>query len=838
MMNAQQIDTLLSQEELQKVIKAEDFYFQKGRDAVQSWQKLAVSEEIKEELFALAKDYHPFVEATKLKPEISEIRSLLLEIIAYCDNRARYKSDNNRYKDDRVLADASVRMGDWMEGLLKFKFKHEELTGQSIINALNYLLNPRENCTVLSEGHREMLSTNLLKQAYDPNTFIDNLKAHFKPFQLKATNPDNLTYLYSAICYAFKNEWIDEVIGLMASDGTGWQEEALKLEAPYEQQIIWNSKKPSGWSKTQSFLKNKVKAGELFPLFYSSGGQVTYRANIIDFATNQKELDSKNWKPSIIKAFHTNFEDYHDDNKKARIIFLVDSMEKIAPLPNDSFAFYGGYSKPTQDNLSPVKEIPSESNSIKPITKDTAENMITPLNQIFYGPPGTGKTYHTVNEALAVMGVNISGLSRQEIKSLFDAKVAEGQVVFTTFHQSMTYEDFIEGIKPDLEREGEEDNEEGSPQLDYVIKPGIFKKIAEKARKDIAPKESFDSLWQNYITQLFEQEEVAFNSITSELKLEKEFSKEDSLALRFKKSYDPSAPEGKKVFRATKKMIRSLFNAHIDGSEDNSNGWQEVKEVLGGGRATVAYAVYKSFFQYTSSQGKFESNSRRNYVLIIDEINRGNVSQIFGELITLLEEDKRIGRNEALEITLPYSKKPFGVPDNLYLIGTMNTADRSVEALDTALRRRFSFTEMPPQYDLGNLNYRYANSSGGEILKKINQRIEKLLDKDHLIGHSYFLKEMDQNPETKLLDSFYRSIIPLLQEYFYGDYDKIGAVLGVGFIYQVDQEEVEFAAGYEDGDFLESDIYRIVDYRTGLNVKEDMSFEKAIKLLMNKPVNY
>jgi 5-methylcytosine-specific restriction protein B len=231
----------------------------------------------------------------------------------------------------------------------------------------------------------------------------------------------------------------------------------------------------------------------------------------------------------------------------------------------------------------------------------------------------------------------------------------------------------------------------------------------------------------------------------------------------------------------------------------------------------------------------------KNYVLIIDEINRGNVSQIFGELITLIEKDKRLGKDESLEVMLPYSKERFGVPPNLYIIGTMNTADRSVEALDTALRRRFSFTEMPPLYNLPELDYEYAGVKGSDILKTINRRIEKLLDRDHLIGHSFFLLGKDEEPETKLIQSFYQNLIPLLQEYFYGDYAKIGAVLGNGFILkQEDFKQTEFASGFNSEVDGERDIYQIIDYREGRpgyhHKQSSMTFEKAIKHLMNRSI--
>lgn len=179
-------------------------------------------------------------------------------------------------------------------------------------------------------------------------------------------------------------------------------------------------------------------------------------------------------------------------------------------------------------------------------------------------------------------------------------------------------------------------------------------------------------------------------------------------------------------------------------------------------------------------------------MLIIDEINRGNVSQIFGELITLIEEDKRLGNAEAIQVRLPYSKDSFGVPPNVYILGTMNTADRSVEALDTALRRRFSFIEMPPCYSLirtdGKAKDGIINGIDLSLLLEIiNKRIEKLLDKDHMIGHSYFLNISTLND---LKSTFQNKIIPLLQEYFYGDYGKIGLVIGAGF-FEINENQIE-----------------------------------------------
>lgn len=172
------------------------------------------------------------------------------------------------------------------------------------------------------------------------------------------------------------------------------------------------------------------------------------------------------------------------------------------------------------------------------------------------------------------------------------------------------------------------------------------------------------------------------------------------------------------------------------------------------------------------------------FVFIIDEVNRGNISKIFGELITLIEETKRAGAPEAMEATLPYSGEPFSVPSNVYILGTMNTADRSIALMDTALRRRFEFTEMMPDskvlesLGIGTIAVGDDELNVAKMLDVINERIEYLFDREHTIGHAFFTKLADDPSIETLADIFQKNVIPLLQEYFYEDYEKIQLVLG------------------------------------------------------------
>ncbi|MDM1383202.1 AAA family ATPase [Myroides marinus] len=500
--------------------------------------------------------------------------------------------------------------------------------------------------------------------------------------------------------------------------------------------------------------------------------------------------------------------------------------------------------------------------------------MNTPLNQILYGPPGTGKTYHTINKALAIVAPDFDlDQEREVVKQEFDKYVENGQIVFTTFHQSMTYEDFVEGIKPEIE----DSIESGQRTVVYDINDGIFKSIVKDA-KLIQQVNDINVDWDNInyykmslggkqnplehdycimnnvggiswggehdlseLTSLVKWEEYRdrFKELYPDLVSESSYNvlasftlnkmKEGDIVIATKGNhivdaigivnggytYDNNNETSLRHFRSIEWIIRDL-NASPEKFFDKKISQQSIYEFY---NANVKKDVFKNLLNVKNG------NSPLSYVLIIDEINRGNVSAIFGELITLIEESKRLGKEEALQVTLPYSKEKFGVPDNLYIIGTMNTADRSVEALDTALRRRFTFEEMMPDYEV----IESENSLGidlKEVLETINARMEVLLDRDHLIGHSYFL---GVDSIATLMSRFKNNIIPLLQEYFYGDYGKIGLVLGGGFVTKVEGMKVSFASFDYD-----SEMYQDKITYTLKPIEDEGEFRKAIDALLIK----
>ena len=253
--------------------------------------------------------------------------------------------------------------------------------------------------------------------------------------------------------------------------------------------------------------------------------------------------------------------------------------------------------------------------------------------------------------------------------------------------------------------------------------------------------------------------------------------------------------------------IKPVISNEDDESEDESENNKESKTNIKI-ENDVKYEIVDGIFKkFCDEARKAQDKENNEYVLIIDEINRGNISKIFGELITLIETTKRAGKEECISTKLPYSKEEFTVPDNVYIIGTMNTADRSIALMDTALRRRFKFEEMLPNYDL--LKDIFVEDEGvkvniGAMLKTINERIEYLYDREHTIGHAVFLELKENNNIDKLENIFKKSVIPLLQEYFYEDYEKIRLILGDNA--KDEDEQFIFTESIKPKDVFEGDI--------------------------------
>ena len=362
-------------------------------------------------------------------------------------------------------------------------------------------------------------------------------------------------------------------------------------------------------------------------------------------------------------------------------------------------------------------------------------------NIILYGPPGTGKTYNTVIKAMEIINDkkydSVDAELYKDLKKQFDNLKKQGQIEFVTFHQSYSYEEFVEGIKPYIPEWGtvEENNR-------FIGQDGIFKKICNSAKTTIEG--NFEKIYSQFIEEIDENYEFKTKKGSFKIRI----NDNDGLTIRTGDNFE-------------KETCGTITKEQIKNQTFTSLGRKQKLEAI------TKYLKEKYGLTFSTSIAV------KPHILIIDEINRGDVSKIFGELITLIEEDKRIGKEHQMTVTLPYSRETFGVPKNLYIIGTMNTADRSIALLDTALRRRFDFEEMMPKPEL----LRGKDIEGvdlEQLLTKINDRIKNEYDRDHQIGHSYL---MEVENKEQLERAYKNRILPLLNEYFYNDIDSVAKVL-------------------------------------------------------------
>ncbi|GEM_PF-1426466 len=452
-----------------------------------------------------------------------------------------------------------------------------------------------------------------------------------------------------------------------------------------------------------------------------------------------------------------------------------------------------------------------------------------PLNCILYGPPGTGKTYSTFREAVRIVDGSVPD-TPAAIKARFDELIGQSRIAFVTFHQSFSYEDFVEGIRPEMS-----DAQESSVPR-YVVRNGVFKDLcaAARAKSRIAPagRVSLDGIrfWKMSLGNTLNPDETGIfddcirnNQIAHGFGRDKDYSgcatreaiaeilKNETWVGDERPAYHITAidtlknqmrdgdlvivSDGNRKFRAIGRIAGPYqFKADEYYVQTRPVEWLRVFEDSQPCERILQDRQFSQMTLYRIDPEALrldalrdilatgEGAAPRNFVLIIDEINRGNISKIFGELITLIEDDKRLGAENELKAKLPYSGSLFGVPSNLYILGTMNTADKSIALVDVALRRRFKFVELMPDYKI--LQPRYAN-----ILREMNRRICLRKDRDHQIGHSYLMGVADNAQFNQVFED---RIIPLLQEYFVNDWDGLRFVLGEsgekqdGFIRKLD----------------------------------------------------
>jgi len=439
------------------------------------------------------------------------------------------------------------------------------------------------------------------------------------------------------------------------------------------------------------------------------------------------------------------------------------------------------------------------------------------LNTILYGPPGTGKTFKTAELAVQICDGR-TGVTRTDVMRRYEELRQGGRIHFVTFHQSYGYEDFVEGLRP----------ESVDGQISYPVRPGVFRRICDAARRSAMVKPGlgekplrertvykmslgragtteggrvFQECVENGYVLLGWGDDADFSECRTSTDIRQKVLQD----LAHSKDNPESQARYVEVFKNDMQVgdivVVSHGNRAFRAIAEVTGEYEYLEEPAAGryhqmrrvrwlaifdARRDVDEIFDRNFTQaalYRLDHGGLRLdvlqgmvNQRaiagpQNFVLIVDEINRANISKVFGELITLIEPDKREGEENALTVKLPYSGDDFAVPPNLYIVGTMNTADRSIALLDTALRRRFEFEELQPDYSVLPA---VAGVDLAALLAALNERVEYLYDRDHTIGHAYFM----QARSLADLDAvFRRKVIPLLQEYFHEDWSKVRLVL-------------------------------------------------------------
>ena len=632
---------IFQQQYNRSIAELKEFYYEKAQIALNNWKALKIDKSLLDRLLNL--DYEAFNTLATKDTTVKTIKESIFTLVSYCDQNASDKNSYNEYENKRTIAKAGIRQNAWVKQWLTFKKDPTKVT-DSILNVINYIEHPESNFPIVSEDHKEQLSRNLINIPYNKDTFADNLLNFFKQYGFSCVNEQNRPILYAKMFYSIMDQWKDkiEIKGLVARDSTDWKANFEKeiAESTHGYGIMWRHNLPKDSANVLKSLKKRINNGDTFDFYIIEKNMATYKAVVEDFAVAKDYPDIvDDWEDKEPVWFCRRFEDYNtkdsDGNitQQAQIVFLVKSFISIPKSEQLNIDTHFKLKNTcVRANYSAYTDIITTSDiKMNKTLSDISSLLALKKNIILQGAPGTGKTFSTATLSLKVLGIeDIDWETPKSIMNKYDELVEDGRIAFTTFHQSMDYEDFVEGYKP----------EEVNGDIKFKLKPGVFRTICEKAQE-------------------------------------------------------------------------------------------------------------------------------QSCVLIIDEINRGNVSKIFGELITLLEADKRDGGDHRIQVNLTYSGKPFSVPNNLYIIGTMNTTDRSVGSIDYALRRRFAFWTLKSNKEV---------IEGQDVDFNVKSKALSLFDKvegflnanpsdmkmdDLMPGHSYFLAKSLAELESKVK----YELIPLVEEY-------------------------------------------------------------------------
>ncbi len=567
-----------------------------------------------------------------------------------------------------------------------------------------------------------------------------------------------------------KNEEPD-ITGLIACDSYEWKDAAIEKLKTHKTYVMWWHIRPTGTNATLQALRKKIENDGSFYFYFSQEKEVTYRANVIDFA---EAADYKNKDWSDAAEYKESFNDYNDDGKQAKVAYLIDEMTRLSePLNTSDFVYFRNYSEPTQSNVQPIIGFKNKSEIIDYVQETNSETLeknymeiYQPQNVILYGPPGTGKTYEIFNNWIPryVSTVESSRDSQMESLREFVTNATWWEVILYTMAES---------------------NRNTISVTEIAEHNAVQMKLALSSCKNLRA-----TIWGT-LQMHTPQDSKTVNSTQRQQPFVFDKNEDSSWSLVENwRSNAPDTAESIDMLLNKNKQTVTTVKRYEFVTFHQSYGYEEFIEGLRpvcNDNGQISYDIRPGVFLKICNRARLDPKNR--YALFIDEINRGNISKIFGELITMIEPDKRIhydkngqiiDSNKAVEVTLPYSGNSFGIPHNVDIIGTMNTADCSIALLDIALRRRFDFIELMPEPDVIKGSDGVGQIENGSInlrslLSALNNRIKLLAGRDLQLGHAYFCNVQNLSDLNKCFSS---KIIPLLQEYFYDHWEKIVLVLG------------------------------------------------------------
>ena len=728
-----EITEVIESDEVQYLCKEKEFWLQKGSNKLIEFENY--NDLTRDEIISLLDRFKEsnttftkLIDILNKNSKEFKFLSILGQLVSYCDVHAANKNIYNEYEDKRTIAKAGVRMNAWIEKLLNYKIEDNDL-GQltpSIRNAINFLKTPENELTMLSEKHREKFSINLLHKTYEPNSIVNDLITFFEPYEIDVENEENRTLIYCKILYSknISQLWLND--NNIVSEKNSETKKTNDMKIPLNQ-IFYG---PPGTGKTYNISSEAEK--------------------IINLKSTTNTLDRNKKFDIVLKNIRHKYQDKIYNTRNGNVIYR--NFSKAINI----WGYFLSSEYDTQNTLihEELKNVPGFVRS------------------------GWSQRMKYVTEFDFIEGNWQSDLSGQ---LGFDLELSDLGVSFKE-----KIRDFISNNNYTSDDLKNWDREKGIPSVFSDQYCEVLFQVTPLLENITAFKKSlFCALNMCLNNELFKQNNESRNSTEEEIDLVRKYFDINNLTTTDYKWIGWYAENlldlglvKKKDGEVNNKFFYELTTQGFQLIDKIINNWQTEMPSLFGEKLNYEDAVslgqvefitfhqsysYEEFIEgirpnldgedltYSLEPGVFKqialkakSDQDNNYVIIIDEINRGNISKIFGELITLIEPSKRLFSDNIKEhpkqVTLPYSKKLFGVPKNLYILGTMNTADKSIALLDSALRRRFSFTEMLPNSTVVKDNISIEGIEVEKLFETINSRIEFLIDKDHTIGHSYFLK--------------------------------------------------------------------------------------------------